>query len=120
MAQTVGLPAAVYTDRHAIFVRTDDHWTVAEQLAGVQEPTQVGRAFQALGIEHIVAKTPQAKGRIERLWGTLQDRLVAELRLAGVRFAEQRHLRRNAMPPQPGLHPREAAESPGGWAEAAG
>ncbi len=85
IARTVGLPAAVYTDQHGIFVRNDDHWTVAEQLAGAQEPTQVGRAFQALGIEHIVAGSPQAKGRIERLWGTFQDRLVAELRLAGIR-----------------------------------
>lgn len=84
IARTVGLPAAVYTDQHSIFVRNDDHWTVAEQLAGVQAPTQVGRAFQALGIEHLVAKSPEAKGRIERLWGTWQDRLVAELRLAGI------------------------------------
>jgi len=84
IARTVGLPAAVYTDRHSIFVRNDDHWTLAEELAGVQEPTQVGRAFRDLGIEHIVAKTPEAKGRVERLWGTLQDRLVAELRLGGI------------------------------------
>jgi hypothetical protein len=79
-----GIPAAAYTDQHGIFVRNDAHWTLAEQLAGAQTPTQVGRAFQALGIEHIVAHSPQAKGRIERLWGTLQDRLVAELRLAGI------------------------------------
>ena len=85
LGRTVGLPAAAYTDRHGIFVRNDAHWTLAEELAGVQEPTQVGRAFRDLGIERIVAKTPEAKGRIERLWGTLQDRLVAELRLAGIR-----------------------------------
>lgn len=84
IARTVGLPAAAYTDRHGIFVRNDTHWTLAEELAGAQEPTQVGRAFRDLGIEHIVAKTPEAKGRIERLWGTFQDRLVAELRLAGI------------------------------------
>ncbi len=84
LAGTWGLPAAAYTDRHSIFVRTDDHWTVAERLAGRQEPTQVGRAFATLGMEHIVAHSPEAKGRIERLWGTLQDRLVAELRLAGI------------------------------------
>jgi hypothetical protein len=85
LGRSVGLPAAAYTDRHGIFVRNDHHWTLAEELAGVQEPTQVGRAFRTLGMEHIVAKTPEAKGRIERLWGTLQDRLVAELRLAGIR-----------------------------------
>jgi transposase len=81
---TVGLPAAVYTDRHGIFVRLDAHWTLAEQLQGFQDPTQVGRALQALGIHHLLAESPQAKGRIERLWNTLQDRLVAELRLAGI------------------------------------
>ncbi len=88
IARTVGLPAAGSTDQHGIFVRNDDHWTVAEQLAGAQEPPQLGRAFQALGIEHLVAKSPEAKGRVERLWGTLQDRLVAELRLAGISALE--------------------------------
>lgn len=84
LGQTVGLPAAVYTDAHGIFVRNDAHWTLTEQLQGFQEPTQVGRALQALGIHHLVAESPQAKGRIERLWNTFQDRLVAELRLAGI------------------------------------
>jgi transposase len=84
LGRTVGLPAAVYTDGHGIFVRNDPHWTVAEELAGAQDPTQVGRALQALGIHHVVAESPQAKGRIERLWGTFQDRLVVELRLAGI------------------------------------
>jgi len=84
LGRTVGLPAAVYTDSHGIFVRNDAHWTLAEQLQGFQEPTQVGRALHALGIHPIVAESPQAKGRIERLWNTLQDRLVAELRLAGI------------------------------------
>jgi hypothetical protein len=81
---TYGIPAAAYTDKHSIFVRNDPHWTLAEELAGAQEPTQVGRAFRTLGIEHILAHSPEARGRIERLWGTLQDRLVAELRLAGI------------------------------------
>ncbi len=84
LGRTVGLPAAVYTDSHGIFVRNDAHWTLAEQLQGYQDPTQVGRAFQALRITHLVAESPQAKGRIERLWNTFQDRLVAELRLAGI------------------------------------
>ena len=84
LGRTVGLPAAVYTDAHGIFVRHDAHWTLAEELQGFQDPTQVGRALQALGVYHIVAESPQAKGRIERLWNTLQDRLVAELRLAGI------------------------------------
>ncbi len=84
LGQTVGLPAAVYTDSHGIFVRNDPHWTRAEELQGYQDLTQVGRAFQALAMAHLVAGSPQAKGRIERLWQTLQDRLVAELRLAGI------------------------------------
>ena len=84
LGRTVGLPAAVYTDGHGIFVRHDAHWTLAEELQGFQAPTEVGQALQALGIHPIVAENTQAKGRIERLWNTLQDRLVAELRLAGI------------------------------------
>lgn len=84
LGRTVGLPAAVYTDAHGIFVRHDAHWTLAEELQGYQEPPQVGQALRALGIHHIVADSPQAKGRIERLWNTFQDRLVADLRLAGI------------------------------------
>ncbi len=77
-----GIPLAFYGDRNGIFVRNDDHWTVEEQLAGRRQPTQFGRALQQLGITYIPANSPQAKGRIERLWGVLQDRLVSELRLA--------------------------------------
>jgi len=77
-----GIPLAFYGDRNGIFVRNDDHWTVEEQLAGRRQPTQFGRALQQLGITYIPAHSPQAKGRIERLWGVLQDRLVSELRLA--------------------------------------
>ncbi len=80
-----GIPVALYMDRHSIFRRNDAAWTVEEELRGRQDPTQVGRALAALGIEPIYALSPQAKGRIERLWGTLQDRLVGELRLAGIR-----------------------------------
>jgi hypothetical protein len=81
---TCGIPVALYMDRHGIFRRHDDAWTLAEELQGCQDPTQVGRALAALGIEALFALSPQAKGRIERLWNTLQDRLVAELRLAGI------------------------------------
>ena len=78
-----GVPLSFYGDRHGIFVRNDDHWSVEEQLAGRREPTQFGRALEQLGITYIAARSPQAKGRIERLWGTFQDRLTSELRLAG-------------------------------------
>jgi hypothetical protein len=79
-----GIPWALYMDRHGIFRRNDDHWTVQEQLAGQQTPTQVTQALLALGIEPIYALSPQAKGRVERLFNTLQDRLVQELRLARI------------------------------------
>lgn len=78
-----GVPLSFYGDRHGIFVRNDEHWSVEEQLAGRREPTQFGRALAQLGITYIAARSPQAKGRIERLWGTFQDRLTSELRLAG-------------------------------------
>src|SRR5229473_1106803 len=78
-----GVPLAFYGDHSGIFVRNDDHWTVEEQLAGKRQPTQFGRALQQLGITFIAANSPQAKGRIERLWGTFQDRLTSELRLVG-------------------------------------
>lgn len=78
-----GIPISFYGDRHSVFVRNDDHWSVEEQLAGRREPTLFGRALEQLGITYIAAQSPQAKGRIERLWGTFQDRLTSELRLAG-------------------------------------
>jgi len=77
-----GVPLSLYRDRHSIFQRNDPHWTLAEQLAGQQAPTQLGRALQQLGIQQIPAYSPQAKGRVERAWRTCQDRLVSELRLA--------------------------------------
>jgi transposase len=82
MIATHGVPLSLYRDRHSIFQRNDPHWTLAEQLAGKQAPTQLGRALEQLGIEQIPAYSPQAKGRIERAWRTCQDRLVSELRLA--------------------------------------
>lgn len=84
-----GIPLALYMDRHGIFRRNDDHWSLQEQLAGEQAPTQVGQALRELGIEAIFALSPQAKGRVERLFNTLQDRLVQELRLAGIASPQQ-------------------------------
>jgi len=84
LAAECGLPWSLYMDQHGALKRNDDHWTLAEELRGKQDPTQVGLALEALGIECIYALSPQAKGRVERLWGTLQDRLVSELRLANV------------------------------------
>jgi len=84
-----GVPLSLYRDRHSIFQRNDPHWSVAEELAGQQFPTQVGRALDDLGIQQIPAHSPQAKGRIERLWRTFQDRLCSELRLAGAATCAQ-------------------------------
>lgn len=83
-----GIPLVMYHDRHGSLHRNDSHWSLEEQLAGRQEPTQVGLALEALGIGSIAALSPQAKGRIERLFGTLQDRLIAELGLEGIQSLE--------------------------------
>jgi hypothetical protein len=81
-----GVPMALYSDRHTIFRSPNESLTVDEELDGLQIPlTNFGKAMVELGIEHIKATTPQAKGRVERLWRTLQDRLPVELRLLGVR-----------------------------------
>ncbi len=66
MITTHGVPLSLYRDRHSIFQRNDSHWTLAEQLAGEQNPTHLGRALEELGIQQIPAYSPQAKGRIER------------------------------------------------------
>ena len=81
LREVCGLPQALYTDRHSIFWPTNGP-TLQEQLAGRRSPTQFGRAMAELGIQLIAAHSPQAS--VERLWGTLQDRLVSELRLADV------------------------------------
>jgi transposase len=81
LAARHGLPVAFYGDRLSVFVRNDPHWNLEEQLQGAQHPTHFGQVLRDLGIGYIAAGSPQAKGRIERLWRTLQDRLVAELRL---------------------------------------
>jgi transposase len=81
-ATTHGLPGAVYSDRHGIFIVEKNRApTLAEQLTGKRSLTQVGRALDEAGIAWIGAHSAQGKGRVERTWGTLQDRLVVELRL---------------------------------------
>jgi transposase len=78
-----GLPMSFYHDRHTI-LRSPKVPTLEEQLAGQTPMSQLQRIMAELGIESITAYSPQAKGRIERLWKTLQDRLTKELRLAAV------------------------------------
>ncbi len=84
-----GIPLALYHDRHSIFELSEGRDTIEEQLAGQTKLTQFGRLLAELNIASISALSPQAKGRIERLWGTFQDRLVSELRLAGVSTLEE-------------------------------
>ena len=79
-----GMPLSVYQDRHGALRRNDAFWTIEEQLAGVRYPTHVGRVLQELQITAISAQSPQAKGRVERGFGVLQDRLIAELQLHGL------------------------------------
>jgi hypothetical protein len=94
-----GLPGSLYVDRDSIY-RCEGVASLAEQLAGKEPQTQFGRAMAALGVELILANSPQAKGRVERMNGVLQDRLVKELRLAGIsdlesanRFLDGKYLR---------------------------
>jgi transposase len=80
---THGIPLAVYRDRHSVFETASKRpESLEEQLAGQREPTQFGRLMSELGITSIPSNSPQGRGRVERLWGTFQDRLTSELRLA--------------------------------------
>ncbi len=79
-----GLPMSLYTDRGSHYFHTADTGGKIDR----SRPTQVGRALEQLGVEHIGAYSPQARGRSERAFQTLQDRLVKELRLAGITSVE--------------------------------
>lgn len=82
------LPLGLYVDRDSIY-RTERQLSVAEQLAGEKPLTQFGRAMKQLGVQIELAYSPQAKGRVERRNGLFQDRLVKELRLAGISDLER-------------------------------
>lgn len=112
-----GCPVAIYTDRHTIFhAAPAQPLTLEAQFQGLRRPpTQLGRAFKDLGIRWIPASSPQAKGRIERLWGLFQDRLVSELRRARVSSLEEANRllatflpRYNARFARPPAHPDSA------------
>ncbi len=108
-----GAPLSVYQDRHGALVRTDGHWSVEEQLQGKQYPTHVGRVLKDLGIEAISAHSPQAKGRIERGFGVMQDRMIAELELHGITDMNQanRWLEKYYIPRHNQRFGKQAAES---------
>lgn len=78
-----GVPLALYADKHTTY-RSPAEPTTDEELAGVEPASQFGRALRELGVELIAAHFPQAKGRVERLFQTFQDRLIKEMRLAQV------------------------------------
>jgi transposase len=100
ITSTHGRPLALYHDRHSIFEETEGKTpSLEEQLTGKRSQTQLARVLTELGINSISARSPQAKGRIERLWGTFQDRLVSELRLSGACTAgEANHVLRQFLP----------------------
>ena len=114
--QSYGIPQALYCDKKNAFVLTREP-TDAELLAGVSEPkSHFGRACDKLGVQVIAANSPQAKGRVERNHGVDQDRLVKELRLAGIstiaeanRFLEKTYLpKMNKKFSRPAIHPHDA------------
>jgi len=109
-----GVPRSVYTDRDSVFVVNNAKEADLLRAQGRVPRTQFGRALKELGIDWIAAYSPQAKGRIERLWGTFQDRLLNELRLHRIRtlpeaneYLQKNFLRRyNQKFPVPPAHPQ--------------
>ena len=94
MLELFGIPVSIYSDRHTIFFSPKrDKLSLEEQLAGKRvNLTQFGRAMSQLGIHMIGARSPQAKGRIERLWQTLQSRLPVELKCQGIKTAQEANI----------------------------
>lgn len=105
-----GVPMGLYSDKHTIFRSPNEKLTAEQELDGERIPlSNFGKAMVELHIEHIKANTPQAKGRIERLWGTLQDRLPVELRLLGVKNIEEANI---ALPKLIAGHNKKHAVAP--------
>lgn len=91
--ENFGIPISLYPDKYSVFFppkKVDDHITIEEQLNGREKGvTQFGRIVEELGIEMFPASSPQAKGRIERLWETLQSRLVTEFRINDIKSIDE-------------------------------
>ena len=91
--ENYGIPISLYPDKYSVFFppkKVDDHITIEEQLNGREKGiTQFGRIVEELGIEMFPASSPQAKGRIERLWETLQSRLVTEFRINKIKTMDE-------------------------------
>lgn len=107
-----GIPQEVYTDRDSVFVVNNLRIVREARERGEVAETQFGRVLRELGIRWIPAGSPQAKGRIERLWGTFQDRLLKELRLQGIRTLEEanRYVKDEFLPEYNRRFRREAAK----------
>ena len=94
--ENYGIPISLYPDKYSVFFppkKVDDHVTIEEQLNGREKGiTQFGRIVEELGITMFPANSPQAKGRIERLWETLQSRLVTEFRINKITTIEQANI----------------------------
>lgn len=86
--KTHGFPFSLYSDRHSIFYVLREP-TIVEQLKNKYPLTQFGRAMEEVGVQLIKAWSAPAKGRIENVWGVLQDRLVVEMRLAGIKTMDE-------------------------------
>lgn len=86
-----GLPQSVYLDRHTTYKSTKK-LSEQEELEGIKARSQFERALRELGVEVIHAYSPQAKGRVERLFGVLQDRLIKEIRLRGISTKEEANM----------------------------
>ena len=94
--ENYGIPISLYPDKYSVFFppkKVNDHITIEEQLNGRQKGiTQFGRIVEELGISMFPANSPQAKGRVERLWETLQSRLVTEFRINKISTIEQANI----------------------------
>lgn len=114
-----GVPASTYSDRSTVFFVNSPALTVEQQLEGEVPLTQFGRALDELGVEMIRSLSPQGRGRVERLWGTLQDRLVSELRLEEVCGIEAANtLLATFLPRFNARFARPAADSAAEWIKA--
>ena len=112
-----GLPSSLYTDRGSHYFLTPEAGGKVDKV----HLTQVGRALSRLGVEHIAAYSPEARGRSERMFGTLQDRLVKELALAGIRDVEtaNRWIRQVFLPEHNRLFARAPAVADTAYVKAA-
>lgn len=94
-----GIPLAVYSDRYLVFCHSKPDVTGKASVIDTAKPTQFGRAMRELGVTQLFARSPEAKGRVERANGTFQDRLVSELRLAGAStIDEANHMLKEFLP----------------------